>query len=131
MTEFGYDLLIRVGRIVSIDAETSRQRNSFAIRRGGDSTVERRDLIRHRMDHGCELVREGGNRSWWGNSANGHRSAVPRHKESSDYLARKICRDLGISEPSFRTLPALQRRKYLAAGIEPTLVRPLPRASAT
>ncbi len=51
------------------------------------------------MDHGCELVREGGNHSWWGNPTNGRRSAVPRHSEVSDHLARKICRDLGIPDP--------------------------------
>ena len=61
--------------------------------------MRRRDLIRHLMDHGCELVREGGHHSWWGNPANGRRSAVPRHNEISDYLARKICHDLGIPEP--------------------------------
>ncbi len=27
--------------------------------------MKRRDLIRHLLDHGCELVREGGNHSWW------------------------------------------------------------------
>ncbi|HRX77744.1 MAG TPA: type II toxin-antitoxin system HicA family toxin [Pirellulaceae bacterium] len=61
--------------------------------------MKRRDLIRHLMDHGCELIREGGNHSWWGNPANGQRSAVPRHNEISDHLARKICRDLGIPDP--------------------------------
>jgi len=51
------------------------------------------------MTHGCELVREGGNHSWWGNPVNGRRSAVPRHNEISTHLAKKICRDLGIREP--------------------------------
>jgi len=36
--------------------------------------------------------------SWWGNPANGRRSAVPRHTEVDEYLARKICRDLGIPD---------------------------------
>jgi len=61
--------------------------------------VKRRNLIRHLMDPGCELIREGGKHSWRGNPANGQRSAVPRHNEISDHLARKICRDLGISDP--------------------------------
>jgi mRNA interferase HicA len=52
------------------------------------------------MDNGCELVREGGNHSWWGNPALNRRSAVPRHREVSGYLAKKICQDLGIPEPS-------------------------------
>jgi mRNA interferase HicA len=48
------------------------------------------------VDHGCELVREGGNHSWWGNVILKQRSAVPRHREIPDFLAKKICRDLGI-----------------------------------
>jgi len=51
------------------------------------------------VDHGCELVREGGNHSWWGNVLLNQRSAVPRHREIPDYLAKKICRDLGIPAP--------------------------------
>ncbi|MBL8891862.1 MAG: type II toxin-antitoxin system HicA family toxin [Planctomycetaceae bacterium] len=51
------------------------------------------------MDHGCEMVREGGNHSWWANPENRRRSAVPRHNEISDLLARKICRDPGIPDP--------------------------------
>jgi len=61
--------------------------------------VKRRNLLRHLKNHGCELIREGGKHSWWGNPANGRRSAVPRHTEVSDHLARKICRDLGIADP--------------------------------
>ncbi|NLE59692.1 MAG: type II toxin-antitoxin system HicA family toxin [Planctomycetes bacterium] len=53
----------------------------------------------HLAARGCVLVREGARHSWWGNPANNRRSAVPRHTEISDVLARKICRDLGISEP--------------------------------
>jgi mRNA interferase HicA len=64
--------------------------------------VKRRDLIRHLMDHGCELVREGGSHSWWGNPALNRRSAVPRHREVSGFLAAKICRDLGIPDPNRR-----------------------------
>jgi len=48
------------------------------------------------MAHGCELIREGGNHSWWGNPKLNKRSAVPRHREIPDQLAKKICRDLGI-----------------------------------
>jgi len=61
--------------------------------------LKRRDLISHLTRHGCQLVREGAKHSWWGNPANGRRSAVPRHNEIHDMLARKICRDLGIAEP--------------------------------
>jgi mRNA interferase HicA len=61
--------------------------------------VKRRELIRHLTAHRCRLVREGSDHSWWGNPANGRRSAVPRHTEINRFLARKICRDLGIAEP--------------------------------
>ena len=61
--------------------------------------MKRRDLVRHMVDHGCELVREGGSHSWWGNVILKQRSAVPRHREIPDFLAKKICRDLGIPAP--------------------------------
>jgi len=61
--------------------------------------VKRRELLRHLAAHGCVLVREGSDHSWWGNLAGGRRSAVPRHTEINRFLARKICRDLGIAEP--------------------------------
>lgn len=61
--------------------------------------MKRRDLIRHLIDNGCELVLEVGRHSWWGNTANGKRSAIPRHNEISEQLLKKICRDLGIPNP--------------------------------
>jgi mRNA interferase HicA len=61
--------------------------------------VKRRDLIAHLRTHGCVLAREGAKHSWWMNPANRRYSAVPRHTEISDILAKKICKDLGISTP--------------------------------
>jgi mRNA interferase HicA len=61
--------------------------------------VKRHELVTHLKAQGCKFVREGARHSWWGNPQNNRRSAVPRHNEISDYLARKICRDLGIMEP--------------------------------
>ena len=61
--------------------------------------MRRRDLIAHHAAHDCHLVREGGRHSWYGDPTNGRRSAVPRHSEINDHLARQICRDLGIPEP--------------------------------
>jgi predicted RNA binding protein YcfA (HicA-like mRNA interferase family) len=58
--------------------------------------VKRRALVRHLEAHGCELLREGGNHSIYVNRSTGKTSAVPRHSEINDDLARKICRDLGI-----------------------------------
>jgi predicted RNA binding protein YcfA (HicA-like mRNA interferase family) len=61
--------------------------------------VKRRALVRHLHEHGCELLREGGNHSIFVNRKAGRSSAVPRHSEINDDLARKICRDLAIPEP--------------------------------
>ena len=61
--------------------------------------MKRNDLIRHLERYGCELLREGGNHSIYVNRAAGRSSAVPRHREINDFLARKICRDLLIPEP--------------------------------
>jgi mRNA interferase HicA len=61
--------------------------------------MKRRDLLRHLTTHGCVLLREGGRHSWWHNPALGKRSAVPRHTEVSNHLARKICSDLGVPVP--------------------------------
>ena len=61
--------------------------------------MKRRDLIAHLQQHGCLLGREGAKHSWWGNPQSNRRTAVPRHSEIGNTLARKICRDLGIEEP--------------------------------
>jgi len=58
--------------------------------------MKRRDLIRYLTRHNCELAREGARHSWWHNSSQNKRTAVPRHNEISDELAKKICKDLGI-----------------------------------
>jgi mRNA interferase HicA len=58
--------------------------------------MKRRDLIRHLTAQGCELLREGGRHSWWHNRSLNARTAVPRHNEINDELAKKICKDLGI-----------------------------------
>ncbi len=61
--------------------------------------MKRRDLIRHLEAHGCELLREGGNHSVYVNRAARKTSTVPRHGEVNEFLARKICRDLGVPPP--------------------------------
>jgi mRNA interferase HicA len=58
-----------------------------------------RDLTKHLHDHGCELLREGANHSWWINIEQNRRTAVPRHREINDNLVLKICKDLGIPKP--------------------------------
>jgi mRNA interferase HicA len=61
--------------------------------------MKRRDLLAHLLGNGCQLLREGGRHSWWSHTVSGKRSALPRHTEINNHLARKICRDLGIPEP--------------------------------
>ena len=60
--------------------------------------MKREALLRHLRRTGCQLLREGSRHSWWHNPMQNKRSAVPRHKEIDDDLARKICRDLGIAQ---------------------------------
>jgi mRNA interferase HicA len=61
--------------------------------------MKRQDLIRHVEQQGCYLLREGGKHSIYANPRNNQTSSIPRHREINDFLARKICRDLGITEP--------------------------------
>jgi mRNA interferase HicA len=61
--------------------------------------MKRVDLIRHLEAHGCEFLREGGRHTIYVNRANQTSSAIPRHREINDLLARKICRDLRLPEP--------------------------------
>ncbi|MBM3762605.1 MAG: type II toxin-antitoxin system HicA family toxin [Acidobacteria bacterium] len=61
--------------------------------------MKRVDLIRHLERCGCEPLREGGNHSVYVNRKKGKISAIPRHREIDEFLARKICRDLEISRP--------------------------------
>lgn len=62
--------------------------------------MKRRDLLRHLERHGCFLLREGGNHTVFVNRARGKSSTIPRHRDINDFLARKICRDLEVSEPA-------------------------------
>jgi mRNA interferase HicA len=61
--------------------------------------MKRLDLIRHLEQHGCALLREGGRHSVYVNRSTGKSSAVPRHREINDFIARKICKDLEVPAP--------------------------------
>ena len=61
--------------------------------------MKRKDLIKHLLDSGCIFVREGAKHSVFFNSLLRKSSTVPRHTEINDFLAKKICRDLGIEPP--------------------------------
>lgn len=60
--------------------------------------MKRRDLIRHLSTHGCVFIREGSKHSVYFNPETKRVSTVPRHSEINSFLARKICRDLGVPE---------------------------------
>jgi len=62
--------------------------------------MKRRDLLRHLLACGCVILREGGRHTILHYPSNNRTSSVPRHAEINDFLARKICRDLGIAEPA-------------------------------
>jgi len=61
--------------------------------------MKRRELIRHLERHGCEFLREGGNHTIYVNRAKRKVSAVPRRRETIEFTARKICKDLEVSPP--------------------------------
>jgi mRNA interferase HicA len=61
--------------------------------------LKRVDLIRHLERLGCELLREGGRHSVYVNRSKGTVTTVPRHRELNDFLCRKICKDLEITDP--------------------------------
>ncbi len=58
------------------------------------------DLIRYLKKHGCEPLLEGSNHAVYANRAAMKVSAVPLHHDIDEFLAAKICRDLGVAEPS-------------------------------
>ena len=62
--------------------------------------MKRHAPLAHLKRHDCDLLREGTKHSLFWNPANRSTSAVPRHTEIADRLARKICKDLGIPSPS-------------------------------
>ena len=61
--------------------------------------MKRRDLIRHLEENGCQELREGSKHTVYVNPRQKKVSAVPRHNEINEILARKICRDLEIPMP--------------------------------
>ena len=61
--------------------------------------MKRGDLIQHLEKHGCEFLREGSKHSVYVNRATHKTTTVPRHREINEFLARKTCKDLQITEP--------------------------------
>ncbi len=62
--------------------------------------MKRRALIRHLEAFGCVLLKEDGKHSRFVSLADKTRQAtVARHREIDDFLARAICRQLGVPMP--------------------------------
>jgi predicted RNA binding protein YcfA (HicA-like mRNA interferase family) len=61
--------------------------------------MKRINLIKHLEKQGCEFLREGGSHTVYVNRKAKKVSTVPRHREIYDNLCRKICKDLGVSNP--------------------------------
>lgn len=60
--------------------------------------MKRQRLIRFLLEKRCIFVREGGKHTVFFNPLTKRTSTVPRHSDVNNFLARKICRDLGIEE---------------------------------
>ncbi|MDO8586593.1 MAG: type II toxin-antitoxin system HicA family toxin [Armatimonadota bacterium] len=58
--------------------------------------MKRRELVAHLRAHGCVMLREGAKHTVFHNPSSRLSSTMPRHTEIEEFLARKICRDLGI-----------------------------------
>ncbi len=58
--------------------------------------MKRSKIIAYIEEHGCWFEREGARHTLYINPKNDRSSTIPRHTEINDYLAEKICRDLGI-----------------------------------
>lgn len=58
-----------------------------------------RQIAGKTVGHGCELLREGGRHSVYWNPKATKTSAIPRHNEIRDPLAKGICKDLEVPEP--------------------------------
>ncbi|MEK7136221.1 MAG: type II toxin-antitoxin system HicA family toxin [Patescibacteria group bacterium] len=61
--------------------------------------MKRKDFVAHLNKYGCVFVREGANHSIFFNPDTKRISTIPRHNELDNFLAKKICRDLGIESP--------------------------------
>ncbi len=61
--------------------------------------MKRKALLRHLRRFGCYLKREGASHSLWASPVTGRIEAIPRHTEIPDLLCKRICRNLGVSEP--------------------------------
>jgi len=59
--------------------------------------MKRNEFLKYLHGNDCKLLREGSNHSIYVNPKNKKQTAVPRHKELSDLLCKKICKQLEIN----------------------------------
>lgn len=64
--------------------------------------MKRNDLIKHLRENGCVFIREGARHSVFFNPSIKKLSTLPRHAEIDNFLAKKICRDLGVESPKIK-----------------------------
>ena len=62
--------------------------------------MKRRDLVKHLEGHGCYLDREGKKHTIYRNPETGRCTAVPRHREIKNTLAKVVCDQLDIPRPN-------------------------------
>lgn len=60
--------------------------------------MKREILLKHLRKNSCYLKREGSSHSLWINPSTGKIEAIPRHRELSDNLVKKICKNLSIPQ---------------------------------
>lgn len=58
--------------------------------------MKRKDLEKHLREQGCKFLEEGGRHTKWINVNNNNVTVIPRHNEVDSYLARAICKQLGV-----------------------------------
>jgi mRNA interferase HicA len=58
--------------------------------------MKRKNLIKYLLKNRCVFVREGAKHSVFFNPLIKKSSTIPRHSEIDNFLAKKICQDLGI-----------------------------------
>jgi mRNA interferase HicA len=61
--------------------------------------MKRRDLVAELQQAGCVLLRNGAKHDIYHNPKSGKSEPVPRHREISEFLAKKILKSLTPSEP--------------------------------
>ncbi len=64
--------------------------------------MKRLDLLAYLRKNGCVFAKEGAKHSLFFNPSSGRFSTVPRHNDIDSFLARKICKDLGIPKTEKR-----------------------------